>query len=245
MTSNTSGISTLSARKEQGLSIRPGTRILVVEDDRSIARLLQLELEHRKLQVSCVYDGAEALPAIEAYRPDAIILDILLPGMDGERILQQLRRRGDMTPVIMLTARDQPRDKVRNLDTGADDYLTKPFHIEELLARLRAVLRRVVGDEVLRVADLEINTATREVRRGEREIDLTAREFELLEFLARNARHVLSRELIIDRVWDNTLDLDTNVVDVYIGYLRKKIDLPGEPRLIQTIRGAGYALRED
>lgn len=150
-----------------------------------------------------------------------------------------------MTPVIMLTARDQPRDKVRNLDTGADDYLTKPFHIEELLARLRAVLRRVVGDEVLRVADLEINTATREVRRGEREIDLTAREFELLEFLARNARHVLSRELIIDRVWDNTLDLDTNVVDVYIGYLRKKIDLPGEPRLIQTIRGAGYALRED
>src|SRR5690606_30638818 len=233
-----------SARKEQALSIKPGTRILVVEDDRSIARLLQLELEHRKLEVRCVYDGAEALPAVDDFRPDAIILDILLPGMDGERVLQLLRRSGDMTPVIMLTARDQPRDKVRNLDTGADDYLTKPFHIEELLARLGAVLRRVAGAEVLRVADLEINTATHEVRRGERTIELTAREFELLEFMARNARSVLSRELILDRVWENTLDLDTNVVEVYIGYLRKKIDLPGEPRLLQTIRGAGYALRE-
>jgi two-component system response regulator MprA/two-component system response regulator TrcR len=226
------------------MTIKPGTRVLLVEDDLSIARLLQLELEHRGLAVQCVYDGAEALAAVDAFGPDAIILDILLPGMDGERILQTLRRRGDATPVIMLTARDRPNDKVRNLDTGADDYLTKPFHIEELLARLGAVLRRVVGNEQLRIADLEINTATREVRRGERRIELTAREFELLEFMARNARRVLSRDLILDRVWSNTLDLDTNVVDVYIGYLRKKIDMPDEARLIQTIRGAGYALRE-
>ena len=226
------------------MSVKPGTRVLIVEDDQSIARLLHLELEHRGLDVRCVYDGSDALPAVDEFKPDAIVLDILLPGMDGERILQVLRRRGDATPVIMLTARDQPRDKVRNLETGADDYLTKPFHIEELLARLGAVLRRVVGDEVLQVADLEINTATREVRRGDREVDLTAREYELLEFMARNARRVLSRDLILDRVWSNTLDLDTNVVDVYIGYLRKKIDYPGEPRLIQTIRGAGYSMRE-
>jgi two-component system response regulator MprA/two-component system response regulator TrcR len=227
------------------MSLRPGARILVIEDDQSIARLLQLELEHRGLAVRCVYDGAEAQPAIEEFAPEAIILDILLPGMDGERILQRLRRRGDSTPVIMLTARDQPRDKVRNLDTGADDYLTKPFHIEELLARLGAVLRRVVGAETLRCADLEINTTTREVQRGERRIELTAREFELLEFMARNARRVLSRDLILDRVWHNSLDVDTNVVDVYVGYLRKKIDTSGEPRLIQTIRGAGFALREE
>ena len=227
------------------MSVRPGTRVLVVEDDRSIARLIQLELEHRGLVVRCVYDGAEALPAVEEFAPDALVLDILLPGLDGERILQMLRRQGDTTPVIMLTARDQPRDKVRNLDTGADDYLTKPFHIEELLARLGAVLRRVVGDETLHVAGLEINTATREVQRGGRRIELTTREFELLEFMARNPRRVLSRDMILDRVWHNALDIDTNIVDVYIGYLRKKLDLAGEPRLIQTIRGAGFALREE
>jgi two-component system response regulator MprA/two-component system response regulator TrcR len=227
------------------MTIKPGTRVLLVEDDHSIARLLQLELEHRGLSVRCVYDGSEALAAVEEFAPDAIILDILLPGMNGEQILQRLRRQGDATPVIMLTARDQPHDKVRNLDIGADDYLTKPFHIEELLARLRAVLRRVVGDEVLRVGDLEINTATRQVQRGQRQIELTAREFDLLEFMARNARRVLSRDLILDRVWHNSLDVDTNVVDVYIGYLRRKVDLSGEPRLIQTIRGAGFALREE
>jgi two-component system response regulator MprA/two-component system response regulator TrcR len=227
------------------MTIKPGTRVLLVEDDHSIARLLQLELEHRGLSVRCVYDGSEALAAVEEFTPDAIILDILLPGMDGEQILQRLRRQGDATPVIMLTARDRPHDKVRNLDTGADDYLTKPFHIEELMARLRAVLRRVVGDETIRVGDLEVNTTTREVRRGERRIELTAREFELLEFMARNARRVLSRDMILDRVWHNSLDVDTNVVDVYIGYLRRKIDLPDEARLIQTVRGAGFALREE
>jgi DNA-binding response OmpR family regulator len=147
--------------------------------------------------------------------------------------------------VIMLTARDTTLDKVHSLDSGADDYLTKPFDIEELLARLRALLRRAEGDEILRVSDLEVDTATREVQRGGREIQLTAREYELLEFMARNPRRVLSRDLLLSRVWDEDLGLTTNLVDVYVGYLRKKVDAPGEQRLIRTVRGAGYALRED
>ncbi|MCC6790477.1 MAG: response regulator transcription factor [Thermomicrobiales bacterium] len=223
---------------------RPGTRILLVEDDRSISRLLQLELEHREIVVEPVFDGSAALPALERFAPDAIVLDILLPGMDGERVLQEIRRRGYRTPVIMLTARDKQHDKVRNLDSGADDYLTKPFDIEELLARLRAVMRRVERDEVLRAGDLEIDVAARQVRRGARTIDLTAREYDLLEYLARNARRVLPRDLILEQVWSATPDADPNVVDVYIGYLRRKIDLPGEQRLIHTIRGVGFALRE-
>ena len=224
--------------------MKPGTRILLVEDDRAIARLLQLELEHRGLAVRCVFDGPSALPAVAEFAPDAIILDILLPGMDGERVLHHLRAGGTTVPIIMLTARDRPRDKVRNLDTGADDYLTKPFDTEELLARLRAVLRRVEHDDVLRVADLEVNTTTRQVRRGGRRLDLTPREYDLLELLARNARRVLPRDVILDRVWRETPDADPNVVDVYIGYLRRKLDGPAEPRLIKTVRGVGFALRE-
>jgi DNA-binding response OmpR family regulator len=146
-------------------------------------------------------------------------------------------------PVIMLTARDTTLDKVHSLDRGADDYLTKPFEIEELLARIRALLRRAEGDEILRVEDLEINTSTREVRREEREIELTTREYELLEFMAQNPRRVLSRELLLSRVWDEELGLTTNVVDVYVGYLRRKVDAPGEENLIRTVRGAGYALK--
>ncbi len=141
-------------------------------------------------------------------------------------------------------SRDTTLDKVHSLDHGADDYLTKPFDIEELLARIRALLRRSEGDEVLRFADLEVNTATREVRRGERKIDLTSREYELLEFMAKNPRRVLSLDFLLSRVWDQEFGFHTNVVDVYVGYLRKKVDGPGEERLIQTIRGAGYALRE-
>jgi two-component system response regulator MprA/two-component system response regulator TrcR len=143
----------------------------------------------------------------------------------------------------MLTARDTTLDKVHSLDRGADDYLTKPFDIEELFARIRALLRRAEGDEILRVADLEINTSTREVRREEREIELTTREYELLEYMAQNPRRVLSRELLLSRVWDEELGLTTNVVDVYVGYLRRKVDAPGEEKLIRTVRGAGYALK--
>src|SRR5215212_2560642 len=172
-----------------------------------------------------------------------IVLDIMLPGLDGVGVLKRLRQGGSRVPVIMLTARDTTLDKVHSLDSGADDYLTKPFDIEELLARIRALLRRAEGDEILRVADLEINTSTREVRRADREIELTAREHELLEFMARNPRRVLSRDLLLSRVWDEELGLTTNLVDVYIGYLRKKVDAPGEERLIRTVRGAGYALK--
>ena len=226
--------------------MKPGTRILIVEDDRSIARLLKLELEHRNLNVRCAYDGPSGLEAAAEFEPAAVVLDIMLPGMDGVGVLKRLRQQGNRVPVIMLTARDASADKVHSLDTGADDYLTKPFDTEELMARLRALLRRVEGDEVLRVADLEINTATREVKRGERKVEnLTAREYELLEFMARNPRRVLSRDLLLSRVWEQEFSVETNVVDVYVGYLRKKIDTPEDTtRLIQTVRGVGYALRE-
>ena len=219
---------------------------MVVEDDRSIARLLELEFEHRGFAVRCAYDGPSGLEAAEKFKPTVILLDIMLPGMDGVGVLKELRRRGSQeVRVLMLTARDAPSDKVHSLDLGADDYVTKPFNLEELLARLRALVRRAGGEEVLRVADLEVNTATREVRRGERRIDLTAREHELLEFMAQNPRRVLSRDLLLSRVWEQEYGVETNVVDVYMGYLRKKIEEPGRPRIIQTVRGAGYALREE
>ncbi len=225
--------------------MKPGTRVLVVEDDRSICELLELELEHRDLMVRSAHDGPSGLEAAAEFVPEVVILDIMLPGMDGVGVLRKLRQRGDRTPVIMLTARDAPLDKVHSLDSGADDYLTKPFDVEELLARMRALLRRAQGDEVLRFADLEMNTATREVRRGERKINLTAREYELLEFMVRNPRRVLSRDLLLARVWGQEFSIETKVVDVYVGYLRRKVDDPGEPRLIHTVRGAGYALREE
>ncbi len=226
------------------MPMKTGTRILVVEDDRSIARLVQLELEHRNFAVRCAYDGPSGLAAISEFKPAAIILDIMLPELDGVGVLKRLRAGGSKIPVIMLTARDDPLYKVHSLDRGADDYLTKPFNMEELMARLRALLRRAGEDEVIRVADLQIDTATREIRRGERTINLTAREYELLVFMARNRRRVLSRELLLSRVWGQEFGIETNVVDVYIGYLRKKVDAPQETRLIRTVRGAGYALKE-
>jgi DNA-binding response OmpR family regulator len=224
--------------------MRPGTRILLVEDDRSIASFVEPELEHLGFRVRCAYDGPSGLEEAQRFEPELIVLDIMLPGLDGVGVLKRLRQAGSRVPIIMLTARDTTLDKVHSLDHGADDYLTKPFDIEELTARIRALFRRAEGDEVLRVADLEVNTATREVRRGDREIELTAREYELIEFMARHPRRVLSRDLLLSRVWDQEFGLTTNVVDVYIGYLRKKIDTPGEAKLIRTVRGAGYALRE-
>lgn len=218
--------------------------MLLVEDDRSILELLELELGHRNLEVRCANDGPSALEISESFRPEVVVLDIMLPGLDGVGVLKRLRRRGDRTPVLMLTARDTLPDKVHSLDMGADDYLTKPFHVEELLARLGALVRRAHGDEVIRFSELEINTTTREVRRGERDIDLTVREYGLLEFMARNPRRVLSRDLLLERVWDREVELESKVVDVYIGYLRKKVDAPEERPLIQTIRGVGYTLRE-
>jgi len=223
--------------------MRPGTRILLVEDDRSIAGFVEPELEHLGFMVRCAYDGVAGLEEAQQFGPALIVLDIMLPGLDGVGVLKRLRQGGSRVPVIMLTARDTTLDKVHSLDHGADDYLTKPFDIEELLARIRALLRRSEADEILRVGDLEVNTSTREVRRANREIELTAREYELLEFMARNARRVLSRDLLLERVWDEEFCLTTNLVDVYVGYLRRKVDAPGEEKLIRTVRGAGYALR--
>jgi DNA-binding response OmpR family regulator len=225
--------------------MRPGTRILVVEDDRSIVGFIEPELDHLGFRVRCAYDGPSGLEETQRFRPELVVLDIMLPGLDGVGVLKRLRQTGSRVPVVMLTARDTTIDKVHSLDHGADDYLTKPFDIDELLARIRALLRRAQGDEVLHFADLEINTATREVRRGEREIDLTAREYNLLEFMARNPRRVLSRELLLSRVWgEEEFELTTNLVDVYVGYLRRKVDASGDLKLLRTVRGAGYALRE-
>ncbi len=224
--------------------MRPGTRVLVVEDDPYTARLLKLQLGHRGLVARCEHDGPSGLKAAAEFDPEVVVLDVMLPGMDGVGVLKELRRKGNRVPVVMLTARDAPLDKVHSLDTGADDYVTKPFSMEELLARIRALLRRVEGDEVLRVGDLEVNTSTREVRRGEREIELTVREYELLEFMAKNPRRALPRDLLLSRVWGIESGANTNVVDVYVTYLRKKVDVPGEPKLIRTVRGVGYALRE-
>jgi DNA-binding response OmpR family regulator len=223
--------------------MRPGTRILLVEDDRSIAGFVEPELEHLGFLVRCAYDGIAALEEARKFGPALILLDIMLPGLDGVGVLKRLRQEGNKVPVIMLTARDTTLDKVHSLDRGADDYLTKPFDIVELLARIRALLRRAEGDEILRVADLEINTSTREVRRKEREIELTAREYELLEFMARTPRRVFSRDHLLSRVWEEEFGLTTNLVDVYVGYLRRKVDAPGEEKLIRTVRGAGYALK--
>jgi DNA-binding response OmpR family regulator len=224
--------------------MRPGTRILLVEDDRAITSFVGPQLKHRNLSVRCAYNGYEALEQVERFRPELIVLDIMLPKLDGVGVLNRIRHSGNRVPVIMLTARDTILDKVHSLDHGADDYLTKPFDIKELVARIQALLRRAEGEEVLRVGNLEVNTATREVRRGTREIELTNREYELLEFMAKNPRRVLSRDLLLSRVWDQEFGIPTNVVDVYIGYLRKKVDADGEPRLIHTVRGAGYTLKE-
>jgi DNA-binding response OmpR family regulator len=197
------------------------------------------------MRVWCEHNGPSGLQAVWEFDPEVIILDIMLPGMDGVKVLKELRQRGSRVPVIMLTARNTPLDKIHSLDLGADDYLTKPFSMEELAARIRAMLRRIEGEEILRISDLEVNTATREVRRGERKINLSVREYELLEFMARNPRRVLSRDLLLSRVWGQESGVDTNIVNVYVTYLRKKIDIPGAPKLIQTVRGIGYALREE
>ena len=224
--------------------MKPGTRVLVVEDDRYIRELVAMELEHRGLEVLCVPDGPSGLEEVDRFRPDVVVLDVMLPGLDGVGVLKRLRAGGSRVPVVMLTARDAPTDKIHSLDLGADDYLTKPFHVEELLARMRAVLRRTEGEEVLRVGDLTIDRASMEVRRGERRIKLTAREYRLLEFMVLNHRRVLSREVLLSRVWKDDPGVTPNAVEVYVGYLRKKLDATGEPRLIHTVRGVGYVLRE-
>ena len=223
-----------------------GARLLVVDDEPSVREALERALSLEGYRVELAADGAEALRAVDAEAPDAVVLDVLMPNVDGLAVCRRLRAGGSRVPVLMLTARDAVGDRVAGLDAGADDYLVKPFALEELLARIRALLRRADdgGGGVLRFSDLQLDPATREVRRGLRAIDLTRTEFHLLEIFLRNPRQVLTRSLIFDRVWGYDFGPTSNSLDVYVGYLRRKTEAGGEPRLIQTVRGVGYALRE-
>ena len=222
-------------------------KVLVVDDERAVRDSLRRALELEGYDVELAADGAEALYRLEANgQPDAVILDVLMPGLDGLEVCRRLRSKGNGVPVLMLTARTEVENRVAGLDAGADDYLPKPFALEELLARLRALLRRTTPgtDETLRFADLELNPATREAKRGGTPIELTRTEFNLLELFLRNPRQVLTRSVIFERVWGYDFGFASNSLDVYIGYLRRKTELDGKPRLIQTVRGVGYALRE-
>ena len=219
----------------------------MVDDERAVRDSLRRALELEGYSVDLAVDGADALHQLEANgQPDAVVLDVLMPGVDGLEVCRRLRAKGNAVPVLMLTARSEVQDRVAGLDAGADDYLPKPFALEELLARLRALLRRAVpgADEVLRFADLELNANTREVRRGGAPIELTRTEFNLLELFLRNPRQVLTRSVIFERVWGYDFGFASNSLDVYIGYLRRKTEDEGRPRLIHTVRGVGYALRE-
>lgn len=222
-------------------------RALIVEDDAGIRRFLHRGLKEAAFAVDVAEDGDAGYEMARAAPYDVIILDLMLPGRDGLSILRELRESGDVTPVLCLTARDAVEDRIRGLDLGADDYLAKPFAFAELLARVRALLRRgrPVLNSRLQVADLSIDLLTRSVARGEVQIRLTSREFELIEYMARHAGEVLSRTMILDHVWDMHHDPLTNVVDVHINRLRKKIDHGFERPLIQTIRGVGYVLRQE
>jgi two-component system response regulator MprA len=222
-------------------------KILVVDDERAVRDSLRRALELQGYEVELASDGAEALERLNGNgQPDAVVLDILMPGIDGLEVCRQIRRRGNSVPVLMLTARDAVGDRVEGLDAGADDYVVKPFALEELLARVRALLRRAspAVDGVLRFADLELDTGTREVRRGGDNVELTRTEFNLLELFMVNPRQVLTRSIIFERVWGYDFGFASNSLDVYIGYLRRKTDAGGKPRLIHTVRGVGYALRE-
>ena len=220
-------------------------RILVVDDDPNILKVMQRGLGFEGYRVQVAASGEDALAAAREAEPDLIILDLMLPGVDGIDVCKRLRG-GLNTPILMLTARDAVRDKIAGLEAGADDYLAKPFVFDELVARVRALLRRAApeGPEVLRMGDLELDSGTREVTRGGRKLQLTAREYELLEFLLRHPRQVLTRDLIFQRVWGFDFLGESNVIDVHIRALREKLEASGEPQLIQTVRGAGYALRE-
>jgi two-component system, OmpR family, response regulator MprA len=221
-------------------------RVLVVDDEPAVRQALDRALRFEGYETETADDGIAALAA-HAQRPaDAIVLDVAMPRMDGLEVCRRLRSAGDATPILLLTARAAVDERVAGLDAGADDYLVKPFALEELLARIRALLRRSApldDNEVLRFADLSLDPGTRDVRRGGRRIELTRTEFLLLELLLRNARQVLPREVIFDRVWGYDFGANSNSLEVYIGYLRRKTELEGESRLIHTVRGVGYVLR--
>jgi two-component system, OmpR family, response regulator MprA len=219
-------------------------RVLVVEDDEDIAQALQRSLRMEGYEVRAAADGRTALEHGRAFAPDLVILDLGLPEIDGIEVARRLRD-GDDVPILMLTARDALESRVEGLDAGADDYLVKPFERQELLARMRALLRRRPprGSAPLRVGDLLLNVDTHEIKRGERPIELTQREFELLEYLMRNERIVISRQRLLDEVWGYDPFSTTNTIEVFVSNLRRKLEADGEPRLLHTIRGAGYVLR--
>ena len=220
--------------------------VLVVDDDSHIAASLRRALIYEGYAVDVAPDGAMALNRARERMPDLVVLDVMLPGMSGVEVCERLRAAGDV-PILMLTAKDATADRVIGLDSGADDYLVKPFAYEELMARIRALLRRQAPRtrKVLRYADLSMDLGTREVRRGERPLSLTPKEFDLLQHFLRNPRQVLTRDRILDAVWGYDFGATSNSVDVYVGYLRQKLEDGGDSRLIQTMRGVGYALRED
>lgn len=221
-------------------------RVLVVDDEPAVRQALDRALRFESYETELAEDGVTALAAHAAKPADAIVLDVAMPRMDGLEVCRRLRGAGDATPILLLTARVAVNERVAGLDAGADDYLVKPFALEELLARIRALLRRstpLSDNEVLRFADLSLDPGTREVRRGARQIELTRTEFLLLELLLRNAKQVLPREVIFDRVWGYDFGANSNSLEVYIGYLRRKTEAEGEPRLIHTVRGVGYVLR--
>jgi two-component system response regulator MprA len=220
--------------------------VLVVDDDSHIAASLRRALIYEGYAVEVAPDGAMALNRARERMPDLVVLDVMLPGISGVEVCQRLRAAGDV-PILMLTAKDGTADRVVGLDSGADDYLVKPFAYEELMARIRALLRRQAprARKVLRYADLSMDLGTREVRRGEHSVTLTPKEFDLLQHLLRNPRQVLTRDGILDAVWGYDFGATSNSVDVYVGYLRQKLEADGSPRLIQTVRGVGYALREE
>jgi two-component system OmpR family response regulator len=221
-------------------------RVLVVDDEENVVHLVASALRFDGFETLTANDGNQALAAVAEHHPDLVVLDVMMPGLDGHGVLQRLRAGGSVTPVIFLTARDTANDRVAGLRAGADDYVVKPFSVEELLARVHAVLRRtqpeVDRDGVLRVADLELDEVSHEVSRAGEEIHLTATEFELLRYLMRNERVVLSKAQILDRVWKYDFQGQSNIVELYIGYLRKKVDHV-DPKLIHTIRGAGYVVK--
>lgn len=222
-------------------------RILVVEDEKKVASFLKKGLEEEYYAVDCAYDGEEALFMVETNDYDLVILDIMLPKIDGLEVLERVRDKGVTIPVLMLTAKDSVEDVVRGLDAGGDDYLTKPFAFAELLARVRALFRRKERGPAgeLRVADLVLEPVTHKVSRGGEEIELTAKEYALLEYLMRQANRVVTRTMITEHVWDYHFDPMTNVIDVYVNHLRKKVEPNSSRRLIHTIRGVGYILKEE
>lgn len=221
------------------------SHILIIEDEVKLAQFIELELKYEGYQVTVVNDGFSGMTTARESKPDLIILDWMLPGMSGLELCRRLRTTGDKVPVILLTAKDDVSDRVAGLDAGADDYVLKPFSVEELLARIRAHLRRSQepNPDFLQFEDLSLNRSTREVYRGNRSIELTAKEFDLLEYLMAHPRQVLTRDRILETVWGYDFMGDSNIIEVYIRYLRLKLEAEKEKRLIQTVRGVGYVLR--